>query len=519
MTVEQIESALGLRSGSDMPAASRRSMGKLGLIDEEEGGFPAGAFTLQDASLTGAILDGNRGRLVSRWGHILLRRALASRMDAPRDVPPADFAAMRAGLLLRMGEAEAARALVQDVDPGLYSRKLADTAFDAYVVTADFTGLCPVIQGPLGARDDPRWRAQGAICSAFRGDGANAIRQLDRALNREEMDRIDLLLAQKYAGAAGRSRQAVTIEWDGVNAMTPWRYGLTIAVGLEPPERLTRGMGAQYAAVSAQAPMLGLERRAEAADLAGASGILSGAAMVDLYGQIHAAPDISGQWSQRAELLRGAYVRGDAASRLVAMQELWNSASGPVQRYSRQVLTAAAAARLPVDPQLKDSTGDLIASMLAAGYDRNALRWGGVVEPGSQGWALLALADPRRAASADSGALDSYIDDDDSPEGRKSAFLVAGLAGLGRIDAATKASLSSRLSLDLDSETRWTRLIAGAAAKDNQAMVAVLAGLGMQGSGWDKMTPRHLYRIVEALRRVGLEAEARMIAAEAVARG
>jgi hypothetical protein len=41
----------------------------------------------------------------------------------------------------------------------------------------------------------------------------------------------------------------------------------------------------------------------------------------------------------------------------------------------------------------------------------------------------------------------------------------------------------------------------------------------MQGSGWDKMTPRYLYHIVSALRRVGLEAEARMIAAEALARG
>jgi hypothetical protein len=33
------------------------------------------------------------------------------------------------------------------------------------------------------------------------------------------------------------------------------------------------------------------------------------------------------------------------------------------------------------------------------------------------------------------------------------------------------------------------------------------------------MTPLHLYHLTSALRRVGLEAEARMIAAEAVARG
>jgi hypothetical protein len=49
-------------------------------------------------------------------------------------------------------------------------------------------------------------------------------------------------------------------------------------------------------------------------------------------------------------------------------------------------------------------------------------------------------------------------------------------------------------------------------------LVVLLAGLGMQGDGWDKMTSVHLYHIVSALNRVGLSAEARMIAAEAVAR-
>jgi hypothetical protein len=53
----------------------------------------------------------------------------------------------------------------------------------------------------------------------------------------------------------------------------------------------------------------------------------------------------------------------------------------------------------------------------------------------------------------------------------------------------------------------------------NPALVALLAGLGMQGDGWERMTPRHLYHIVRSLDRAGLSAEARMIAAEAVARG
>ena len=102
---------------------------------------------------------------------------------------------------------------------------------------------------------------------------------------------------------------------------------------------------------------------------------------------------------------------------------------------------------------------------------------------------------------------------------RKSRFLVAGLAGLGRLDKSTAVSLGKDLGVNLDQHTRWTRMIDKAAAVNNQGLVSILAGLGMQGDNWDKMTARHLYHIVSALNQVGLSAEARMIAAEAVARG
>ena len=74
------------------------------------------------------------------------------------------------------------------------------------------------------------------------------------------------------------------------------------------------------------------------------------------------------------------------------------------------------------------------------------------------------------------------------------------------------------MSLGLSRQTRWTRMISRAAEVGNPALVALLAGLGMQGNSWSQMTPLHLYHITAALAKVGLEAEARMIAAEAVAR-
>jgi hypothetical protein len=201
------------------------------------------------------------------------------------------------------------------------------------------------------------------------------------------------------------------------------------------------------------------------------------------------------------------------------MQDLWNGASAPDQRYGRQVLTAYAAARLPVAQDMADKSADLIASMLAAGLDANAMRWAGETEVGSQGWALLVLAAPSRSQPVSSGAVESFRDGDASEGQRKSAFLVAGLAGLGRLSPSNANSLAEDMSFNLTRQTRWTRLIDRAAEVGNPTMVALLAGLGMQGDGWGKMTPLYLYHIVSALNRVGLDAEARMIAAEAVARG
>ncbi|OYX16780.1 MAG: hypothetical protein B7Z07_02040 [Sphingomonadales bacterium 32-67-7] len=157
--------------------------------------------------------------------------------------------------------------------------------------------------------------------------------------------------------------------------------------------------------------------------------------------------------------------------------------------------------------------------MLAAGLDRNALRWGPLVPEGSLGWAMLTVAQPTRSGPVGGGAIDRFIGDDGSAGQRKSRFLVAGLAGLGRLDQGDIASASGDLGINLARENAWSRKIGRAAELGNPALVALLAGVGMQGEGWDKMTALHLFHIVRALDRVGLGAEARMIAAEAVARG
>jgi hypothetical protein len=64
----------------------------------------------------------------------------------------------------------------------------------------------------------------------------------------------------------------------------------------------------------------------------------------------------------------------------------------------------------------------------------------------------------------------------------------------------------------------WTQAIDQAAAKREPATVAVLAAVGMQTTDWTQVSPLFLYHIIAALRAVGFEPEARMVAAEALMR-
>ncbi|HYD25987.1 MAG TPA: hypothetical protein VEB68_14460 [Croceibacterium sp.] len=519
MEADEFDELFGLQPRFDIPPAARRAVRQVGVIDESEGGFAAGLLDDQPAALVRAALAANRGPLVSRWGHILLRRALASRLDAPKGMDPVAFAALRAALLNRMGEGQAARALVQDVDSANYNPALAAAAFDAYLATGDILGICPVARLKGTLRDDPEWELSQAICAAYAGEARQAERDLNRAMGRGLAPRIDVLLAQRYAGAAGEGRRAVNIEWNDVDELTPWRFALSRALGVELPEGLRQDAGIAYDIGDVLIPAVPLAERVAAADRAAERGIVSASAMVDLYSQLWAEPAIEGDERERAGSLREAYVARDSAARVAAMRELWGPGEFGGDDYGRRVLTAYAAARLPADEALLDDAPAIIGSMLAAGLDRNALRWGAVVPEGSAGWALLALAQPQRRTQVGAGAVEDFIDDDGSDDRRKSRFLVAGLAGLGRLDMGSANGLADQLGVDLQRQSPWSRKIDLAAERGNPALVALLAGLGMQGDGWDKMTARHLFHIVRALDRVGLDAEARMIAAEAVARG
>ena len=516
MDPEEIDELLGLTPKFDIPPGARRAVEEVGLLSVSEGGFARNSLARQPAALIRAALGASNGPLVSRWGHILMRRALTSRLNAPAGMDPVEFAGLRARALVAMGEGAVARAFVQDVDGSNYNKALTDAAFDAYLATGDILGICPVARLKPTIREDGEWEMAQQICASFAGEGRSADRRLQRIFGTGGAPEIDVRLAQRFAGAGGEAGRAVDIEWEGVDELNPWRFALARALGEDIPENLFGGDAAvQYDLAEVAIPASPLLARVAAADRAAARGVLSSTAMVDLYAQLYASDQYSNDQKARSRQLREAYVAQTVAQRIAALRQLWGEDGG----YGAQVLTAYAAARLPVSEDLVDDAPRLIAAMLAAGLDRNALRWGETVSEGSEGWALLVLAQPARENAVSGGAFDTFAEADTSENRHKSQFLLAGLAGLGRLSEGDTASAGEDLGISLNRSSAWSNKITLAAQQNNPALVALLAGLGMQGTGWDRMTARQLYFIVRSLDRVGLSAEARMIAAEAVARG
>lgn len=497
----------------DLPPGSRRLLSRVGPLTAETGSLPVNAFGNRGLYLT-AIMNKTEGQLVSRWASILLRRALLSAVDTPRTVNGADFASARALLLLRQGDANAARMLVQSVDVDKASARMRQAAMQVFIANADPAGLCPYVPAMVG-QGDQRWDAAQAMCSALVGEPGPANAVLERIRRRGQMAAIDAKLAEKVVGSGINSRRSATVLWDDVDRLTPWRFGLATATGVDIPANLWRTATPAMRQWAVQAPMIGVEQRLAWAPAAAAKGVLSARGYVDLMSWAADRDDASDDTTAKGRDLRLAFVAADLSVRVASIVALGAEDGGG---YAGKVLGARAAARVaPVDLS-DDEAMAMLQAMFAGGLDNNAMAWAGNVRVGSQGWGLLAVGSPRPLVGVDAGAVDDFSGSDDSVEGLRTRFLAAALIGLGRVDQDNARELAQDHALALGTDTRWTRAIRMAAERGEAGTVALLVATGLQGRDWRGVPPYHLYQITRALRMVGLGAEARMIAAEALTR-
>ena len=242
-------------------------------------------------------------------------------------------------------------------------------------------------------------------------------------------------------------------------------FGLATATGMTFPDRLIDDAPAQLRAWQAAAPMIAPADRLVSARIATGLGVFSSQALTDLYSLIYETTDPDDLAETPAFQLRLAFVGKDLDTKLAAMRRLWTPSQQPLDQQASRALLGRAATLIAPDADLQTDAPNLIASMLAAGFDRDAARWSRAVSQmddqySDQAWAMLALGAPDGSGvDLSVSRISDFIDRDESQGHKRSALLVAGLAGLGRIDAETAGRLSSRFGLRLGHRSSWTRLI------------------------------------------------------------
>ena len=314
----------------------------------------------------------------------------------------------------------------------------------------------------------------------------------------------------------------MTVEWEPVEALTAWRFGLATGTAMSPPDRLLTRASPQLHAWYARAPLIPLQSRLNSARIATGLGVFSSQALVDFYSLIYDATDPNDLSGTDAWQLRLAFAGRTQDIRLDALRKLLDNDATPVQREASRALVAAAAARIVPNPDLQEVAPELIAAMLAGGLDREAADGAAP----AAGWTMTSptaagrcwrWAPPTRRSWASAGSPASSTATTARSASAAPCWSARwpGLAGssLARRRGSTAASTSG--STALRRGPAWSMPLRPAASRARcwrcPAPASRRAAIGQVPSS-------HLFHAVAALKRTGQDFTARMIAAEALSR-
>jgi hypothetical protein len=504
-----------------LPSTQRKPEDALGVLDPTTGGFDRTLWQGSLGSFITELMNRMQVPIGSRIGHITLRRALASKAVAPRGSDPVSFDAARTQLLLRLGEADLASRLAAQVPQASYNRRLYAVAAQAHLAAFNLPATCPLAAKAIVFSQDSIWPLLSAICAALQGDEGGAALGLELARDSAKVNRFDLAIADRMVTAVTGGGRGGIVDWPEKGILTTYRLA-TIYLGgqVMPSFAITKsnaavqGWMAQSGAVDSQARML-------AGWTAASTGVMNTDAWIGLWASRGAAmsPAVLA-YAPEGNLMRAN--TGLIANRLKAIKGLWALGKSDRGRMAMYLLSSDAAARLPVLPQFEADAGNLTRAMMLGGKTEAALRWYDVLGRAKSAtaqserlemWAALEILDSKNRVAGSADQLKNWIAA--QPEAireKRGRLALAALRGLG-VAYAQDASVG--VKVDDTPSGKVFELLAAAAARRAKGEVVVLAALVM-GDQPESVNGESLEQVVKAYRRVGLEREARLMAAEAV---
>jgi hypothetical protein len=452
----------------------------------------------------------------SRYQHIALRRLLLTPAKPPTGADPVKFLNARAHLLLRLGEVEAAKILLNTLPQTAFTRQSYAVAAQAHMAAIDLPSACPLATRAIVFSPDAQWLLISGVCSALQGDEGGAALGLDIARQEDKVNRFDLLLAEQMVTALSGGGRGSEIAWPDKGKFTSYRVGGVYSSGQRFPRKALLTAPSVVQNWLARSGAVDSDTRWALAWTATARGVMSAAEFSSLWAARGSVMD------ERARAYRpeGTYQRAFAAAKLkdrqLAFKRLLLMGKSEAGRAAMWSLLAAPAAAYPLRADQAGFAPQLVRAMIVGGRPRDAYRWWPVLEKSSsqearQIWALLLAAHGGKALPVSQDYADAWTDAQNGDDkDRRIEITFAVLQGLGY---ALKAPLGSNPGLE-DDGVLFEKL-ADAVARKARGEVVLLSQLAL-GSSWSQCNASTLYTVLRAYRAVGLDREARMIGAEAM---
>lgn len=516
----------------------------VGLIDPTSGGFPSDMWARSDRTLIERLIPqfvpGSHSPVLQG----LSRRILVTAASAPAGaagVP--SLLALRLDRLAKAGDLPDVLDLLGRLPPDIKDIEVSRLKVNAALLAGDFPAACGETANIVPNDPDPYWAEVLGYCHAIEGDmpaAALAVEMLqDKGVNAPFYYQLmaRLTAANKAANPA--------LDLSKFNKPDPLLLSMIQSAGLEiPPAVLPKASPLMLQALATNVK-LPIDLRVEAAERAARNGSLSPEKLAEIYGAVTFTPeelakavDLAGPATapRGARLNALLYQAAAAAQDIKVLGPLLDAISAGARRFDMLALQARVNVGVltGIEPSAEAMPyiTEISRLLLLAGkyervgdwYEFARLRAETDDKPAAEAmralWPLATMADTQKALPWSPDTLDQWWQGQPA-QGRqdRGALLFAILEAMGYQipDAA------------------WTRLLEGAPLKETAAPAlpywrallmaardkrlgetALLSLIAMGEGGPGKASPVMIGNVMTALGSVGLNAEARKIAIEAL---
>jgi hypothetical protein len=511
----------------------------VGLLEDGQGGLGAGMWRGTSRATVERLLPLIPAGMRSQAGRDLARRLLMTRATAPQGQAAAgttSLLGLRAERLLEMGEERSAVSLLRLGPPQGHDEVLARTEVEALFLDNDRAAACDRAQNAVRVSRQVYWLEAQAFCLALAGEQSRAVVMAD--LLREQHEDLEPVFFAAIDALGGDAGIAV----DRLANLNGLHLAMARTAKLKLPESVADVDRPVLLSTIVRSPNIALEVRLRAAERAASFGILTAEELGEFYLGIPFTPDelrqptagVETSWGprRRALLIRAA---AGASSPTVAAEILRQGLRFGREKGGFDAIVAGALRPLSsIQPtaELGWFARDAARVLFANGRREQALAWVRVAEQTAaaspEGRAALdelrplqRLAAPEQVASLGPAAATPSMarpGEDGAAATRRTFVLRTLLEAIERTTGSTTWSAyvgADAPKFDASPDPVLWQALSAAARHGRLGETVLLSLIALGPGGTSTYHPLMVSAVIDALRAIGLEKEARAIALEA----